>query len=456
MIEWIVSVIGSGNAYEVFSFVLAFIFSFIAVFAFTFGKRRKKLFFLRLVLCFVAGIFLAFGLGMLNTLGAGNAFAIPLRLFCYYNLYSSLFGIILLCYEESTAELVLLWCCGICAYHIANKTYPLIQNIFGIDDTQTISLFHKETSELQGWEFLIYFIIIIAIIAIVVFVFRKTAKPFSDDKPARKKVAIVGIVFTIVINGFICVSRLFEKESSALSVILKVFVSTFCLLILAIVSGIFEISKKDRDYLVIKELLHQEKIQFENTKANMVAINTKVHDLKKIINKVEDKLNEQDVESLKKALEFYDSTIQTGNDVLDVVLCEKSLICRQSNIKFSCMADASKLDMLTPTQIYSIFGNIMDNAIRASKQLNEDQRFISLTIKEQDEKIVIEETNFFKGTIKILEGNTIATSKADKAKHGFGLKSINYIVEKYQGKVELDIKNNCFDIIIVLPIKKEN
>ena len=221
-------------------------------------------------------------------------------------------------------------------------------------------------------------------------------------------------------------------------------------------AGMFEQSKKDKDYLVIKELLHQEKIQFENTKTNMEAINTKVHDLKKIINKVEDKLNEQDVESLKKALEFYDSTIQTGNDVLDVVLCEKSLLCRQSNIKFSCMADASKLDMLTPTQIYSIFGNIMDNAIRASKQLNEDQRFISLTIKEQNEKIVIEETNFFKGTIKILEGNTIATSKADKAKHGFGLKSINYIVEKYQGKVELDIKNNCFDIIIVLPIKKEN
>ena len=280
MIDWIVGIIGSGNAYEVFSFVLTFIFSFIAVFAFTFGKRRKKLFFLRVALCFVAGIFLAFGLGMLNTLGSGNAFAIPLRLFCYYNLYSSLFGIILLCYEESIAELVLLWCCGVCAHHIANKTYPLIQNIFGIDDMQTISLFHKETSELQGWEFLLYFIIIIAIMALIVFLFRKTAKPFSDDKPTRRKVAIVGIVFTIIINGFICVSRLFEKESFALSVVLKVFVSTFCILILAIVSGIFEMSKKDQDYLVIKEILHQEKAQFENLKTNMEAINTKVHDLK--------------------------------------------------------------------------------------------------------------------------------------------------------------------------------
>lgn len=327
--------------------------------------------------------------------------------------------------------------------------------MFGINDVETLSLFHKNPEELQAWEFLLYFAIIIGLLFLLAFIFRKS-NVLTAEKTTRRKVTILSIGFTIVINGIICVSRLYERESMALSINLKLFTISFCILIMSLAAGMFEQSKKDKDYLVIKELLHQEKIQFENTKTNMEAINTKVHDLKKIINKVEDKLNEQDVESLKKALEFYDSTIQTGNDVLDVVLCEKSLLCRQSNIKFSCMADASKLDMLTPTQIYSIFGNIMDNAIRASKQLNEDQRFISLTIKEQDEKIVIEETNFFKGTIKILEGNTIATSKADKAKHGFGLKSINYIVEKYQGKVELDIKNNCFDIIIVLPIKKEN
>ena len=456
MIEWIVNVIGSENAYEVFSFVLTFIFSFIAVFAFTFGKRRRKLFFLRVVLCFIAGIFLAFGLGMLNTLGAGNAFAIPLRLFCYYNLYSSLFGIILLCYNESVAEFVLLWCCGICAHHIANKTYPLIQNIFGIDDTQTISLFHKETAELQGWEFLLYFIIIIAIMALIVFLFRKTAKPFSDDKPTRRKVAIVGIVFTVIINGFICVSRLFEKESFALSVILKVFVSTFCILILAIVSGIFEMSKKDQDYLVIKEILHQEKAQFENLKTNMEAINTKVHDLKKILNKVEDKINEQDMKELKEALIFYDSTIKTGNDVLDIVLSEKSLQCRQNNIKFTCMAGAQKLTMMTPTQIYSVFGNIMDNAIRASKMLEKEKRFISLTINESSGVILIEESNFYSGDIRVINENSIETSKRNKSKHGYGIKSITYIIDKYHGTTSLSAKDGLFSIKISIPIVNEN
>lgn len=455
MINWIVNIIGPENSFEVFSFILTYVFYLVGTLLFLYKRRHKNKFFLRIIPAIILGFPFAFGLALLNKTAIGTSFTIITRMLCYHSLSAYIFALLLFCYDEPIADLCLLWCCGICAQHIANKTYPLIQNIFGINDTETLSLFHKNQEELQTWEFLLYFAIIIGLLFLLAYIFRKS-NVLTSEKRTRRKVAILSIGFTVVINGIICVSRLYERESMALSINLKLFTISFCILIMSLAAGMFEQSKKDKDYLVIKELLHQEKIQFENTKTNMEAINTKVHDLKKIINKVEDKLNEQDVESLKKALEFYDSTIQTGNDVLDVVLCEKSLLCRQSNIKFSCMADASKLDMLTPTQIYSIFGNIMDNAIRASKQLNEDQRFISLTIKEQNEKIVIEETNFFKGTIKILEGNTIATSKADKAKHGFGLKSINYIVEKYQGKVELDIKNNCFDIIIVLPIKKEN
>ena len=455
MINWIVNIIGPENSFEVFSFILTYVFYLVGTLLFLYKRRHKNKFFLRIIPAIILGFPFAFGLALLNKTAIGTSFTIITRMLCYHSLSAYIFALLLFCYDEPIADLCLLWCCGICAQHIANKTYPLIQNIFGINDTETLSLFHKNQEELQAWEFLLYFAIIIGLLFLLAYIFRKS-NVLTSEKRTRRKVAILSIGFTVVINGIICVSRLYERESMALSINLKLFTISFCILIMSLAAGMFEQSKKDKDYLVIKELLHQEKIQFENTKTNMEAINTKVHDLKKIINKVEDKLNEQDVESLKKALEFYDSTIQTGNDVLDVVLCEKSLLCRQSNIKFSCMADASKLDMLTPTQIYSIFGNIMDNAIRASKQLNEDQRFISLTIKEQNEKIVIEETNFFKGTIKILEGNTIATSKADKAKHGFGLKSINYIVEKYQGKVELDIKNNCFDIIIVLPIKKES
>ena len=46
------------------------------------------------------------------------------------------------------------------------------------------------------------------------------------------------------------------------------------------------------------------------------------------------------------------------------------------------------------------------------------------------------------------------TTKADKDYHGFGLKSIQYSVEKYKGSVVVDTKDNWFDLKILLPKAK--
>lgn len=50
-----------------------------------------------------------------------------------------------------------------------------------------------------------------------------------------------------------------------------------------------------------------------------------------------------------------------------------------------------------------------------------------------------------------LQNNNITTTKADKLFHGYGLKSIRYIAEKYHGNVEISTKGNVFTLQIVLP-----
>lgn len=451
IVDWIVSVIGADNAYETFSLIWTFLTYLTATMFYMFRRKRRKLFALRLVLTIFVGILISFGFALLNKMALDTIWTIPTRIFCYFNLSAMVFGVLVLCYEEPIYDLLLLWCSGICTQHIANKTYPLIQNFIGINDSETISLFHPNQADLQDWEFILQFAIILGIIASISFLFRKTYT-LSDETKTHKKVATITSIFTIIINTLICISRLFEKESMALSMLLKTFTISFCVLIMFILSGVFESSKKDQEYLIIKELLHREKAQFENVKTNMEAINTKVHDLKKILDKVEDKMNEEELEDLKKALEFYDSTMKTGDNILDVVLSEKSLICKQNNIKFTCMADGKNISILTPTQIYSLFGNIMDNAIRATKELDEDKRFISLTIKEEKKKIIIEEMNFYKGKLNIINDSTIETTKLEKSKHGFGIKSISYLIEKYQGTLEMKTRNHRFEIKMTIPI----
>ena len=41
------------------------------------------------------------------------------------------------------------------------------------------------------------------------------------------------------------------------------------------------------------------------------------------------------------------------------------------------------------------------------------------------------------------------TTKADKANHGFGVKSIKMIVEKYNGEIDFAIENDRFSLMIL-------
>jgi sensor histidine kinase regulating citrate/malate metabolism len=51
-----------------------------------------------------------------------------------------------------------------------------------------------------------------------------------------------------------------------------------------------------------------------------------------------------------------------------------------------------------------------------------------------------------------MENGSIATTKREKGFHGYGIKSIQYTVNKYDGAVDINAKNNWFDMQILIPI----
>ena len=53
------------------------------------------------------------------------------------------------------------------------------------------------------------------------------------------------------------------------------------------------------------------------------------------------------------------------NEALDLVLTEKSILCTEYRIKLSTMVDGSMLNFMKTTDVYALFGNLMDNAIES-------------------------------------------------------------------------------------------
>ena len=115
------------------------------------------------------------------------------------------------------------------------------------------------------------------------------------------------------------------------------------------------------------------------------------------------------------------------------------------------MADGAKLNFMSDPDIYSLFGNMLDNAIQTVIQLEQDKRVIGVTIRAEGELLSINSHNYYSGNVHMEHGLPV-TSKEDKKYHGFGVKSMVMIVEKYGGSISFDARDQIFNLNILLPL----
>ena len=113
--------------------------------------------------------------------------------------------------------------------------------------------------------------------------------------------------------------------------------------------------------------------------------------------------------------------------------------------------------MLDEVDVYSLFGNILDNAIESlCQEMDEEKRLITLRAERRGELLYIEADNYFSTPI-LYENGEIRTSKQQEpGLHGYGLKSIAYIVNTYHGDLLIQTENHHFVLQITLPETKKS
>lgn len=97
------------------------------------------------------------------------------------------------------------------------------------------------------------------------------------------------------------------------------------------------------------------------------------------------------------------------------------------------------------TDIYTLFGNAFDNAIEAVEKLPLDKRIISLSSQCKGNIFSFAIRNYFAEKLVFKDGLPL-TTKNDTNYHGFGMKSIRNIVEKYNGDLKISIDNDVFNV----------
>ena len=165
---------------------------------------------------------------------------------------------------------------------------------------------------------------------------------------------------------------------------------------------------------------------------------------------------------LKEGLEAYDSTIETGNEILDILLSEKRRDCLHRGIRPAFYADAHDLGFVSSFDLCAIFGNLLDNAIEAVERIlshgpkdHAIDHEIGLDIRSSRGLVVIRCTNPFDGKLH-RTADSLQSTKENAEDHGVGLKSVRHTVERYGGTLTWNADGALFAVTVIIPIPLED
>lgn len=366
----------------------------------------------------------------------------------YLGLFMLSLGGIRLCFELGRMELIFVGTGGYAAEHMAFALCEIIQYATGWTEARLGPFWHSLV-----FRFLAY--LIGAGLVYLLLVRRNRDK--EDFKPHDSRItmlALVTLMAAIVLSVFYSSGSFMEQGTVASEMVCPLYSTLCCLLVLLMEFYVLRENRMKREQEVMEQLLQMANAQRKSAQESIDIINMKCHDLKHQISALartrDEAARSEYVAEIQQAVSIYEADYHTGCEALDYVLREKALISNQHHVTFSCMADGEAIAFLHPADVYALMGNALDNALNRVLQEPEEQRIISLQIKGVGDMVLLHLENRCNQPPEFQDGLPV-TSQEDKSAHGFGMKSIRYLVEKYCGELSIQAREGKFCLDILFP-----
>lgn len=301
------------------------------------------------------------------------------------------------------------------------------------------------------------FYVIWAVLVYFVFIYKNQNK--EDFSVEDIRIGIFAVILAVAAVG-LSVYYSYPVETTPVDkytcILCPAYGFLCCALVLAMEYYVLRENRMKKEQEVMEQLLQMADAQQKSSKEAINIINIKCHDLKhqiRMLEKIPDEEGRQEyVKEIQEAVSIYDAIFHTGCEPLDYILREKCLLSNEYHVAFSCMADGSLINFMHPADIYALIGNAFDNALECVVNEPEEKRTISLHIKRNGAMILIHMEN--RCSIQPEFHNDLpVTNKEDKNRHGFGVRSMRYIAEKYNGELYMKVNGEMFVADILLPVQ---
>lgn len=229
-----------------------------------------------------------------------------------------------------------------------------------------------------------------------------------------------------------------------------------CLIVLGMQYLMLGSMLEERELAASEQMLADAEDHWKVSNELIENLNQAMHDLKHVVGAL-DAMSADDregyVSQTTEYIKQYEATVYSDDEVLNTILSEKALLCDSRGVAFSCSLGKVDLGFFSVPDLYVLLGNIVDNAVEGALTLSDPElRAVSLAIRERGGMACITCDNRFEGERELGEGGLPATTKADSTHHGFGLKSIRAIAERYGGAMTVCAEGGVFTVQVAIPL----
>ena len=314
-----------------------------------------------------------------------------------------------------------------------------------------------------------YSMLYIALVAVLIFLFRSFGNKNLALTPLQKLSYLIISIAGILIGYYIMILTMRAEElqigfSFTFSMILVNFFFIFLFLFLLVYIYQLGYSKKINIRLLEEQKLYKlEELEYNNLIQTTETLREMKHDINihlDVMHALAIEGNNAEllsyIQNYHHSLEQTHHLLSTGNTAIDCILSSKIHTAKQLGIEvdFSVISPPSfPIDALS---LSSLLGNLWNNALEACQRLKKanptSYSYIRFYIKPFQQMVLIHIENTFDGKLKMDVEHYISLKTGSD--HGIGLKRIYHITKKANGIVQIDTGNNIFKVHIMLPMKE--
>ena len=184
-----------------------------------------------------------------------------------------------------------------------------------------------------------------------------------------------------------------------------------------------------------------------------------IHDIKKHLNSISLLNQQNETEKIDLYINqiIHSSDLQVSlqvsdNDILNAILSRYIQKCRAQRIDFRIDIRKQSMDFLETNDLTALVCNLLDNAFESASLLENSYIELHISHKANTPFTLLTLTNSCRANPFSEDGKKLLSRKKNNLRHGYGIKSITRIVEKYNGDIQMyyDEETNSFHTVLTL------